>query len=51
MSTYSGTGKEGQEDGELDKSSFHCPIGLDFDERDGSLYVVDYKRIRKISGN
>jgi sugar lactone lactonase YvrE len=50
VTTLAGTGKQGAENGSLDKASFYRPYGVAVDKA-GDLYVADYlnNSVRKIS--
>ena len=49
VSTIAGSGVKGMVDGQGNNASFYNLWGIDFDQKDGSLYVADNPKIRKIS--
>ena len=51
VSTFAGTGSAGAVDGQGVNASFNNPQGIDFNQTDGCLYIVDQgnHRIRKIT--
>jgi hypothetical protein len=46
-----GSGAEGYLDGPANLATFSSPASLVFNKTDKSLYVADYKKIRKISAD
>lgn len=51
VSTFAGSGTAGYGDGHGSSVSFHYPWGIDINQTDGCLYIIDYSnhKIRKIT--